>query len=462
MQIPFVGQAYTSKSLPFSAQTCVNWYLEAGTSGAKTPVALMPTPGLKLFCDLGTNKPVVSLHKMQDYTYAVSDGQLFSISKGGTVALIGDLSLGSDRVAMAHSSYQLIIVNETGGYTYNDDDGLEEITSDAFYGTKAVCFFDGYFVLTRPDTGEFYISSLYNGQKYDALDYATAEGAPDNLISIVNDHRELWLFGEETTEVWYNSGSSGFPFDRYSGAFIEQGCAAQHSPAKIDNTVFWLGDDHKIYRAVDYTPIRISTHAIETAINSYPAINDAFGFTYTQEGHSFYCLTFPTNGATWCYDAATGTWHERKSYGLSRHRANCYTYFADKHLVGDYSNGKIYSLDMGTYADDGEEIVRERTTQVLTNDEMKMVISRLQVLVESGVGLAMGETPKAMLQWSDDEGRTWSSERWVSIGKQGRYQTRALWRRLGSFRNRVFRLRISDPVKAVVMGATAKIKRGTS
>lgn len=422
----------------------------------------MPTPGLKEFCDLGTGLPVVSLANMGSYAYAVSGGKLFQIAANGRVTEIGSLSLGSGRLVMAHNKTQMIIASETGGAVYTESEGVTSITDNAFYGTKAVCFFDGYFVLTRPDTGQFYICELYDGVDYDALDYATAEGSPDDLISVINDHRELWLFGEETTEVWYNSGDAGFPFDRYSGAFIERGCVAQYSPAKADNTVFWLGNDHIVYRAVDYSPIRVSTHAIETEINSYPSVNDAFGFTYAQEGHTFYCLTFPSSGATWCYDIATGVWHERKSKGISRHRANCYTYFAEKHIVGDYSNGKLYTLDMGTYTDDGDEIIRERTTQVLSNSELKIFMSRLQVLFESGVGLESGDAPKAMLQWSDDEGRTWSNERWVSIGKRGEFKNRAVWRRLGSFRNRVFKITITDPVKAVLLGAEAEATGGVS
>jgi len=463
MKIPFIGPAYASDSLPVSAQTCVNWYVEANAPGAEGPVSLKPTPGLVEFADLGTNLPVVGMCVLNEYLFAVSGSTLFKISAAGNASEIGAVLTQAEHVSLAQNGLQLIGADETGGVIYTEAGGLVAITDPDFPNASSLCFFDGYFVYVRPATAIFGVSGLYNGFSYDALQFATAEGAAGNrLLACVNDHRQLWLFGTKSIEIWYNSGSSYFPFTRYGGAFIERGCAARFSPAKVDNSVFWLGDDNVVYRAVDFTPVRISTHALEAAINTYPAVNDSFGYTYSQGGHSFYVLTFPSSGGeTWAFDTVTGLWHQRKSYGMTRHRANCYANFNGNHIVGDVENGKLYRMDTETYTDGGDPIVRERTTQVLSSEGAAIRMSSLQVLFEQGTGLlsGQGEDPQAMLQWSDDGARTWSSEMWVSIGKMGKYGYRSIWRRLGSFRTRVFRLRISDPIKAVVIDSMAEIER---
>jgi hypothetical protein len=75
--------------------------------------------------------------------------------------------------------------------------------------------------------------------------------------------------------------------------------------------------------------------------------------------------------------------------------------------------------------------------------------------VEAGVGLStgQGDDPQMMVRWSDDGGHTWSNLRTVTMGRIGQYRARARLRRLGSGRDRVFEISISDPVKRVILGA---------
>jgi hypothetical protein len=150
---------------------------------------------------------------------------------------------------------------------------------------------------TQPGTQQFQITQLLT-TNIDPLDFASAEGAPDLLISLIVDHREVWLFGETSTEVFFNSGNADFPLERIQGAFIQQGCAAKNTPARFGGSVVWLTANEQgqgmVVKAQGYQPVRISTHAVEYAINQYASIDDAIGFSYQCEGHSFYVLTFPT------------------------------------------------------------------------------------------------------------------------------------------------------------------------
>jgi hypothetical protein len=77
---------------------------------------------------------------------------------------------------------------------------------------------------------------------------------------------------------------------------------------------------------------------------------------------------------------------------------------------------------------------------------------------EQGVGLITGQgsDPQVMLQFSDDGGRTWSSERWRSLGRIGEYRTRTRWLRNGSARDRIYRYAMSDPVRRNLILATTE------
>ena len=465
--IPLVGGAYEARSLNINAQRCINLYPESEPEGGKNVAALIGTPGTEEFVDLGTGEPVMGLHTDGDLAYAVSDSRFFVVNSDGSVAekgmLDGDGSSKFNRVSMANNPFEVIVVDETSnGYLYQYSTGsFARITDEQFPGALNVTFQDGYFIVTKPGTDEFHISALNNGGSW-GNDFASAEGAPDDLQSVISDHREIWLFGERTIEVWYNGGAADFPFERVQGGFQETGCLATHSVAKADNSLFWLGRDDRgfgvVYRADGYVPRRVSTHAIEKDIQSYSEVSDAFAYTYQQDGHVFYVLTFPTGNATWVYDTSTNLWHERQFYDGEndfRHRSNCFASLNDKILVGDFQNGKIYNLDLDKYDDDGETIKRIRDAYHIHNDRKRSMCNRYDIDMEFGAGIStgQGDDPRIALSVSKDGGHTYGNELWRSFGKIGTYDFRAVWYRLGISRTWTMRMLITDPVKVALIAA---------
>jgi len=457
MRIPFAKQAYSSRSLPVMAQRCLNLYPEFQSKDAKDTITLHSTPGLKLFVTVGTG-PIQGTHKFKDLLYVVSGTTLYSVTSTGTVTSIGICSTGG-RVIMDNNGIDIVMVNGIVGYEYSIAGGLKQIVDINFFPAKTVTFQDGYFIFERTGTGQFFLSGLY-AVTFLGTDFATAEGSPDDLKAVLSDTRELWLFGDNTIEVWWNSGDANFPFERYQGAYIEKGCAASYSVAKMNNIVFWLADDLSVYMAIGFKEQQISQPGIDFAIGGYARVDDAYGFTYIQEGHFFYQLTFPSENATWVFDISNKLWHERGSdYPVKRHRSNSHTKAFKKHLVGDYQNGNVYEYDLDTYTDNGQPIIRDAVSPPIYDEVDKIFMSRMQVDFESGVGLidGQGSDPQAMLRWSDDGGKTFKNEHWKSIGKVGGYLDRVVWRRLGGFRQRIFWLRITDPVKIAIISAYAKI-----
>lgn len=468
MKTPILGSSYVVRSPNAADARMVNLFPEIIPEGGKEPAYLMRAPGLRKLATLGFG-PVRGMWQFNGRAFAVSANKLYEIYSDWTFTERGTLVTSSGPVSMSDNGVQLMIVDNPNGYIFNvTTNAFAKITDPDFPGAVTVGYLDGYFVFNQPNSQQLWVTSLFDGSSIDPLEFASAEGSPDNLVGLIVDHREVWLFGQNSVEVWYDAGLTDFPLQRIQGAFNEIGCAAAYSIAKMDNGLFWLGSDARgngmVYRANGYTGQRISTHAVEWHIQQYGNISDAIGYTYQQDGHSFYVLTFPSADKTWVYDVATQAWHERAGWhngDFTRHRSNCQMNFNNEIIVGDYENGNIYAFDMEVYADDTRPQKWLRSWRALPtgqNNLKRTTHHSLQLDCETGVGLNIGQgsNPEVMLRWSDDGGHTWSNEHWSPMGKIGVYQQRVFWRRLGmtlKLRDRVYEISGTDPVKLAIMGA---------
>lgn len=405
MKTPILGSSYVARSVNAADSRMVNLFPEAVPEGGKESAFLNRAPGLRLLTTIGTG-PIRGLWTFGGYGYVVSGTHLYKINSLynatllGTVDGTGPVSMASNvNTAEVGSNAQLMIACNPNSYIYDTTTNtFSQITTDQFRGAKLVDFISpGYFVAMQSNGLTFQISALNDGLTWDILDFSTVDGSPDALVSMIVDHNEIWLFGTQSVEVWYYNGDIDFPFARIQGAFNEIGCAASYSVAKLDNGLFWLGADARgqgiVYRANGYNGVRISTHAIEYAIAQYDVISDAIAYTYQQEGHSFYVLTFPTANATWVYDVATQVWHERAAWENShfnRHRSNCQMTFNRDVVVGDYVNGNLYAFDLDIYDDNGQTQRWLRSWRAIPtgqNDLKRTAHHSLQLDCESGVGV---------------------------------------------------------------------------
>lgn len=341
-------------------------------------------------------------------------------------------------------------------------------TDGSFTGANVVDIVDNYFVYNRPSTQQWAASGLLSPITA-ALSFASKDGAPDNLVSLIVDHREVYLLGENSSEVWIDTGSVPFAFQRIPGTSTQHGIAAVFSMARVGNSFAYVSRNIRgqaeIVMMNGYKPDRISTHAVENTLTGQ-TISDAVSWTYQLEGHEIYVVSFPTIDITWCYDATTTMWHKwlynDNSNVYHRCRGNCAALFQGNVLVGDYANGIIYKLDRNNYTDNGQPIKRLRRAPHIVTDLQRQYFDELQIQFQPGVGLSTGQgnNPQAMLRWSDDGGSTWSSEHWTTIGLTGSYKNRAIWRRLGQTRDRVFEVTVTDPIKAVIISANLKASQG--
>jgi len=432
----------------------LNLYPEIQAQGSKTPVVLYSTPGQYRFCSLPTG-PVQGLCVMNDELYAATKTKLYRVSWNGSYTELGDI-LCVENASMATNGIHLVVVSGQRGYAYSLADGLTSLAGAGWYPANTVTHQDGYFIFNRRSTGQFFLSGLLSTD-LDALDYATAEASPDDTLAIISDQRNLWLFGSESTEIWYNAGGD-FPFQPIQGAYIERGIAAPFSAVKMDNGIFFLGDDGVVYRTSGYTVVRISDHHIEQQFLA-GKISDAEAYSYSQEGHVFYVLTLPSKKKTVAYDASTGLWHERSHSVHGRHNARGYARCYNKDFIGDFQSGDIYALDNSAYTDNGDTIEREAIAPVLHNNQNRVSMYGLEIEIGSpGYKFTAGDSAKVTMQFSDDDCRTWSSVRTRDVLSNGNKQKRIKFGPLGQFLNRHIRLRITDPFPIAISGMYAEVQ----
>lgn len=455
MIVNLFGANQFGKSRKATAVERLNLYAEITQD--KSQITHYGTPGLSLFYSFG-DTPIRGSIAVGDFKYDVHRGTLWQVNNAGAKTSLGTIGTTSGRVAMAYNGTQIAIVDGVlaGFYVLTIATGvLDTVTANVIGTPIDITFQDGYGILGFAD-GKFQLTAAYDFKTLDAIDFATAESNPDGLSRIVADHGEIVIPGGETGEFWGNTGAQDFPYSNQRGSTLEFGLAAPWSLVKYNDSLAGLFKNKMgqvqvmMMRGHALTPI--SNQELDYVINNYSAVSDATAYAYMLGGHPMYQINFPTAGKSHLYDASTGLWTQLES-GLSgnRHRGEILVDYLNKPRVSDYENGNVYTIEADTYSDNGTAIPR----QLITKHLDRVSISRLQVEFEPGVGLATGQgsDPQVMLQISRDGGFTWGNELWRSIGKVGKYTARAIWNRLGSARDWVFKIRITDPVKVVITNA---------
>lgn len=449
VNLPF--HSYRLRSRPASAARLLNCYAAANPSGAKTPARLMRTPGIEAWTTVG-NGPIWLLHKALGYLWVVSGSELYRVSSNKTATLIGSIGAVSGRQSLdiASNTTSVVVVNNPNAFYY-DGTTFGQITDTDFTsrGAGDVEFVDNFLLFREPDSGRFFGANVGTATAFDSLDFATAEASPDDLVGMKTDHRQVMLSGEETMELWENIGGAGFPFSRAINGHIEIGCLNGRTLQKCDNTLMWLASDSTVRRLNGVTPVRISHEGIEEFIST-ATTSQAYAWSYSQEGHLFYVLTFPEG--TVVYDATSQEWHERGSYGYDYWLAGAHAQAYGLQLVGHSLTNKIGALKPTVYDEWGETLLMEWTYQTIYADGNRAFFDRLEIIVETGVGLTTGQgsDPQIMLSCSDDGGTTFEMIASRSMGAMGKRNTPVAWNQLGSSFQRAFRGSVSDPVPVTI------------
>lgn len=464
-----VGGSYTTQSIKADSSRTINWYPEQIESGrGLSGAALYPTPGLSVFCTIGSG-PWRGSHYINGRLICVSGNKVYEVDRVGSTTLLGIVDNDLRQCSISSNTYQTLIISAGKGYIIQA--GALAIITDADFpgninGVRALKgdYVDGYFFVLA-DNNTFSISALNDGTAWAAIDTSAIEVSANKLQSMIMDHKLVYVAGSRIIQPLYNSGNPAFPFDPVPSGVIEKGISAPDTFAKLDNTFMFLVEDDRgagtVARISGFLPQRVSDHGIEhqiqRAIKAGVAINNSVAWSYQTEGHEFYMLNIPGMETTPCYDTITKLWHERAWWNQAQgkyeaHRGINHVYAFDKHLVGDRELGLLYEMDIETYTDNGAIIRRLRRHPQISAGGKRVPHNRLQIFMDTGVGLdvastAAGYDPQLTLQYSDDAGKTFTNEQSVSIGKIGEWMADVEFRGLGSTEvSRVYQLIGTDPV----------------
>ena len=457
--IALTGGAYQARGLQAGAQSCVNLMSERvpPEQGEPVAVAAYPTPGLRLVADYAAaNGGWRGIYRATNGTLFGVVGDQLVINSDTAAQVIGTLATSAGPVSMVDDGVELVVVDgSAAGYVVTLAGNVFGTIGDpAFYGADRVACLDGYFVFNRPGTNQFYLSNNVS-TSFNPL-YIAAKAGLDTLNSLLVNRRELWLFGERYTEIWSDAGAADFPLAIMAGG-IEHGCAAAHSVTRADGLVFWLDRSRDgqgvVLQGANYQASRVSTHAIEAAIQSYPTIADAVGWTYQLGGHTVYALSFPAADATWCYDLSTQLWHKWESGAGHRHRGGCHAAAYGVNLVGDWQDGRLYALSFDCHDDAGAPIQRTRAFPHIRADANRVFHHRLIVDMQCGTVAAGQPEPVLSLRWTDDNAQSWSTPVTLGMGAAGAGNTSPQFRRLGMARSRVYEVSWAAPMPTVLAGA---------
>lgn len=458
LSVDVVGQAYELGSTTLSAQTCINLFPEVHPTG-KSKASLTAWPGKKTFSTIvGANRGLIY---WDGHVYTVNAQTLYKVDSTGASSSLGSIT-GINRCFFAASSTHVYIV--TGGVVYRTDGATLSTVADADLETPSSCTFLNSQIIYDGDGARFAVSDAGNGASIDGLNYATAEAKPDPLLSVYSFNQTLYLCGTETIEPWYNSGVGNPPFSKIDGGLINVGVAGIFAVTNTKDFLYFVGSDSTVYRLEGYRTQQVSTIAISEAIQGYSDISDCFCYALKWSGQSIVVFQFPSTDKTWAFNESSSSWFELSSDG-GRDSSNGYVFAFGKHLVSDYQTGNLYELDKNTYTDRGNTLIRERVIAPMTGIELgmpgkRLLMSRFELIVETGVGLATGQgvDPVFMISYSDDGGRTWTGEEFVSIGVMGEYVKKVEYFQFASGYEILIKIRLSDPVFVSIHAAAADVQ----
>jgi hypothetical protein len=509
----FVGPSYTTVSPYQDAQECINFYPEIDATkqaGQRGVIALYPAPGLNIVQQVAAGQEVRGMRALSGGQYLISaignkvyktvvSGSGYTTTQIGTLATSDGLVSMTDNQSVTYGLYAYMAdgVNRYVWFAGTNTFTTLPSTDGAWQGADFVDVVDTYIVYNEPGTQNFGATD-YDSPYSTTAYYGTKDGSPDNIMGIFVDHRQIYLIGEKTTEVWVDVGSQiegviSFPFQRVSGTTMQHGTAAPWTMARIGESFAFLSRDERgttiVGQVNGYQFQRLSNHAVEASLIGYQ-VSDAFAYTYQILGHEFYVITVPEADLTWVYDSATQMWHKWMEWSgneYTRIRSNCMAFFNNDNFTGGYNDGTLYNIHSDYYLFGTDQVRRLRRAPHLVADFQRQYFEELQIQFQPGVGVTdayfdgelateddyalltesgdfievdsfhtPGADPQAMLRWSDDGGSTWSNEHWKDIGKIGQYKNRCIWRRLGWARDRVFEVVVTDPVKMVIVSANLK------
>lgn len=462
--INLTGGTYKHRSLPVSAQITRNFYPQVIEDPfAKDKYVLESFAGQTLFGTAAGIGRGQFVHK--GILYRVSGNTLYSVTNVGVHTSLGSIP-GSQQCIFTGIGDDVVTVADRRVFIWNGST-LTEVTDVDLQSPDSATTLNNQ-VIYDGDDDQFGVSDVGDASSINGLNYATAESKPDDLIRVYAFNQLLHLFGDDTVEQWWNSGVGRPPFDRVEGAIIESGLGGIYGVSNNKQFIYFFNNRQELVRLQGSSELNVTPEAIKREFENYEKTDDVIVWCMKLRGQEMVSVTFPKADRSWIY-VEGGQWFEWSSGVLGgRNKANSYAFAYNKHLVEDFANGNIYELDFDVFTENGDTIQRTRDSAPLDSQLLfkvpskRVTMNRLVVNLERGVGNLAGQgiQPVVMLSFSDDGGKTFSNEKWAKTGRLGDFDFGVEYSCLGSFFQRIIRLRVSDPVSWNIVSIATDVELG--
>jgi hypothetical protein len=413
-------------------------------------------PGLRRWASVGGG-PIRGLHYQagEEALYVVSgttlhvNGAAFAEAPGADLARF---AASENQVVLCAGGAALLIAVGSAGAT--PIEGLPPVSNVAWLG--------GYFVFAVAGTDTFRYSAPGDGASAPALNFESAESAPDPIVALGVLDDELVAFGSQSVQFFTLGGDPDAPFTPAPGRNFQRGCLARDAVCFADNALVWVADNAVVYRS-GASPARISSSSVEERIAACADPAAMTAFVATCAGHELYVLNVPGQGSfaydfsrvgetlsTYGASGARGEWGAWASFARPLFRARCAAAGPGAAWLGDDATGDVWTLDAAAF-DDGGDPLTAQASAFIKIEEGTPRCANLVLHAVQGVGAAEGYAadPTVEMRYSDDLGATFTPWMAAPLGRQGRAgPPRAMWQRLGRFRapGRLVEVRVSDPV----------------
>lgn len=474
MDFNLIGPSYSQLSVDLNAQERINFYPVVDESSGFSSTALYPTPGLTQLANITASSPwrAGGLISTENFIFGVLGSSLYKmsyepVSKALTTTLVGSLSTSTGPITMARGYNQIVFSDGTYGYVYNfNTSTYTQITDVNFLGASALVYLDGFFIYSKTGSNIMYASSIEDGTTWPAVNQTTSNANGDLAVNLAINNRELYVFGTNTVEIWYDAGNTtGFPFSRRPEVQLETGCANGNLQQSCDRTLYWMDENRYIVTLESYKVKIISTDPINQYLQSLGSISDAYAFTTIINGHWWYVISLPSAKVSLVYDTTTKQWFKWEYFNpgaaaYEHHRMSDCIMHKQRCIGTDRQSGKVWLVDPTVYLDGADPIVRTNISHHAHEEFHWLRNGCIEIKMETGVGVNTGQgiTPQIMMQISKDGGHTYGNELWRGIGALGQYKTRIRWNGLGQSKVWTIKHVISDPVKAVILGCSLKLQ----
>ena len=445
----------------------INAYAEKLGDGR---VKISRVPGIRPIIEVADYSHCRGMIEINDVALEALDDRLGTITLSGGNYVVADIGAfsGSETVYFARNNKSptpdIVAVTDSTAFVIDMTTGASSYPDADVGSPNSVCFLGGYFIFSYGNA-RMRATGL-NDTAINTLDTAFAESKPDGLTRVIALGKNLYACGPQTIEIWPNTGNAtGFPFS-YLGT-IPRGIAGPDAIAGWENdwsnALIFAGSDNVVYRINGNIPEPISSPSVSKDLERLADKSTLRAIVYEHEGHSVWCLSCAD--WTWCYDIASGSWFERRSYGAYTWRASATVKCFGKWVIGDGSTGKFGVIDPDHGYEFGDALTMDATSSTISGFRSRFSMPRLDLDIMAGVGIATGadpiETnPVVSISRSIDGGVTFGNP-WVrEIGAQGEYRKSVNVKRLGtaSAKGAQIKVQCSDPRPVSLFGGQLQVE----